>query len=137
MKNRPEAVGSNFCGALLSMRVGCRAHPWESAMFPMLWRVFQIAVIIGIVWMYHEISIEDGTPEQLHIAFIIGGFLAWFLTILLTWWSDLILRLWARLSAPRSRATHIGQSERQIGGSYAPLRLLGETLQDRTRRRVG
>lgn len=103
----------------------------------MFWRMFQIAVIIGVVWMYHEISIEDGTPEQPHIAFIIGGFLAWFLTIVLTRWSELILRLRARLSTPRSRATHIGQPERQIGGSHASLRLLGETFQDGARRRVG
>ena len=103
----------------------------------MFWRVFQVAVVVGFVWLNHERWLEDGGEENAHIALLIGTFFAWFFTIMLNRWAELLLRLWARLSAPRPRPPHIGQAQRQIGSTSSPLRFLGETLQDRPRRRVG
>lgn len=103
----------------------------------MVWRLFQAIVIVSVIWMYHEISIEDGTQEQAGLAFLIGLFVAWVLTTLLTRAAELVLRLWARLRAPRRRPAHIAQPEGQICSPPATDRFPGELLQYLPRRRIG
>ncbi len=103
----------------------------------MLWRVFQAAIIIATMFMAYSMSIEDGEPLRLELAFLIGIFVAMMATVAVSGTMQLLGRLWRGLAAAcAGRAPHIAKPESQQSRAIAPLRLGSQTLQKATGRRV-